>query len=500
MRVADLAHGRSGDKGDICNVGIVAYDDGGYAVLRRELTAERVKAHYGDLVTRHRDAATSCPNIRALNFVLTGALDGGGTLSLRSDHLGKAMYAWLLRMEIPARCAVSDRSATLRGARPRPGARRAAREPRPGHDEPARAAQPARPRARRPRCWPRFRNSSPTTTVRSVAVDRRPATPSAPGGDLRQMGRFRTMPVDAAMAWPSAIIDLHKLMLDAPKPVVAAVDGPAYAGGMGLAGMCDIVLATTRARFALPEVRLGLFPMIIVAHLVRAMPRKILLEMMLTGEPIDAAEAHRVGLVNRVYDDRAALFKGLDEYAAAFDRASPQALRLGRKALALLAELPPAQSLDAAYFLNLPFFLGDDLAEGAAAFLERRSPRWLEEFHHDRPRTSSPPSVPRSASVTAACPASIRPTSPLTSSPRCFREPGSKTVVRSTTSSSAASARSARRRPTSRGPPYSRPGCPSRFPVPRSTASAARPSRPFTSPPRPSCRGPRIWSSPAGSR
>ncbi|HEY6592668.1 MAG TPA: hypothetical protein VI011_00970 [Asanoa sp.] len=99
MRVADLAHGRSGDKGDICNVGIVAYDDDGYAVLRRELTEERVKTHYGRLV-RGTVTRYELPNIRSLNFVLTGALDGGGTLSLRSDHLGKAMYAWLLRMEI----------------------------------------------------------------------------------------------------------------------------------------------------------------------------------------------------------------------------------------------------------------------------------------------------------------------------------------------------------------------------------------------------------------
>jgi hypothetical protein len=98
--VVDLAHGRSGDKGDTCNVGLVAYDDDGYAVLRRELTAERVKAHYGDLV---KGAVTryELPNIKALNFVLTGALDGGGTMSLRSDHLGKVMYAWLLRMELP---------------------------------------------------------------------------------------------------------------------------------------------------------------------------------------------------------------------------------------------------------------------------------------------------------------------------------------------------------------------------------------------------------------
>jgi hypothetical protein len=100
-RVADFAHGRSGDKGDICNVGLVAYDDDGYRLLLEQVTATRVKEHYGSLVkgtvTRYQ-----MPNIRALNFVLTGALDGGGTMSLRSDHLGKVMYAWLLRMEVIA--------------------------------------------------------------------------------------------------------------------------------------------------------------------------------------------------------------------------------------------------------------------------------------------------------------------------------------------------------------------------------------------------------------
>ena len=100
MRVVDVAHGRSGDKGDICNVGLVAYDEAGYGVLRRQVTEERVAEHFGDLVkgtvTRYE-----LPGIMALNFVLTGALDGGGTLSLRSDHLGKVMYAWLLRMDLP---------------------------------------------------------------------------------------------------------------------------------------------------------------------------------------------------------------------------------------------------------------------------------------------------------------------------------------------------------------------------------------------------------------
>ncbi len=100
MRVVDIAHGRSGDKGDTCNVGLVAYDDEGYDILRRTVTQERVAEHFGDLV-RGTVTRYEMPGIRALNFVLTGALDGGGTMSLRSDHLGKVMYAWLLRMEIP---------------------------------------------------------------------------------------------------------------------------------------------------------------------------------------------------------------------------------------------------------------------------------------------------------------------------------------------------------------------------------------------------------------
>jgi hypothetical protein len=99
MRVWDLAHGRSGDKGDVCNVGIIAYDDDGFAVLKEQLTEERVKSHFGELVTGKVDRY-EMPNIRALNFVLNGGLDGGGTQSLRSDALGKVMYAWLLRMEI----------------------------------------------------------------------------------------------------------------------------------------------------------------------------------------------------------------------------------------------------------------------------------------------------------------------------------------------------------------------------------------------------------------
>lgn len=98
-RVWDLAHGRSGDKGDVCNIGLIARSPQAYDTLCREVTAERVKAHFGDLI-KGAVERYELPNIRALNFVCRGALNGGGTLSLRSDHLGKVMYTWLLRMEI----------------------------------------------------------------------------------------------------------------------------------------------------------------------------------------------------------------------------------------------------------------------------------------------------------------------------------------------------------------------------------------------------------------
>jgi enoyl-CoA hydratase/carnithine racemase len=163
-----------------------------------------------------------------------------------------------------------------------------------------------------------------------------------------------------------------------PKPVIAAVNGPAFAGGMGLAGMCDIVIAVRSARFAMPEAKIGLFPMIIVAHLARSMPRKPLLEMMLTGDPIDAAEAHRLGFVTRVVDDVEQMEAVVQDYAAKFEAVSPAAVRLGRRAFTLMADMTADQALEAAQFMNVPFFHGDDLAEGAAAFLEKRPPSWRQ--------------------------------------------------------------------------------------------------------------------------
>ena len=221
-----------------------------------------------------------------------------------------------------------------------------------------------------------FRTHFADPRVRSVCVTGEGSAFCA-GGDLAQMGRFSEMGTAAAFDWPEPIVELHRLVLRADKPIIAAVNGPAYAGGMGLAGMCDVLLSVRGARFAMPEIKVGIFPMIIVAHLCRALPRKRLMEMMFTGEPMGAEEAHGLGFVNRLYDDRDALMAGVTEYAGKFERISPYAARLGRRAFGLLADMPADQAIDAAQFLVMPFHLGEDIKEGAAAFLDGRPPNWV---------------------------------------------------------------------------------------------------------------------------
>lgn len=99
VRLSDIAHARSGDKGDISNIGLIAKRAEFYETLAREVSAERVKSHFGDLV-KGKVTRYELPNLQALNFVMEQALDGGGTISLRTDAQGKTHGAALLGMEI----------------------------------------------------------------------------------------------------------------------------------------------------------------------------------------------------------------------------------------------------------------------------------------------------------------------------------------------------------------------------------------------------------------
>jgi hypothetical protein len=99
VRLVDIAHARSGDKGDTANVGVIALEPRWYPVIARELTVQRVAEHFRGVITGAVDRF-ELPNLNALNFLLHGALDGGGTLSLKTDAQGKVYSTALLRMEL----------------------------------------------------------------------------------------------------------------------------------------------------------------------------------------------------------------------------------------------------------------------------------------------------------------------------------------------------------------------------------------------------------------
>ena len=110
VRLLDIAHARSGDKGDTANVGVIALDPRFYPLLDRHLTVDAVTRHFHGMI-RGRVQRFELPNLNALNFLLHGALDGGGTLSLKTDAQGKVYSTALLRMVID----VSDEDAAAAG-------------------------------------------------------------------------------------------------------------------------------------------------------------------------------------------------------------------------------------------------------------------------------------------------------------------------------------------------------------------------------------------------
>lgn len=126
LRLVDIAHARSGDKGDTANVGLIALEDRWYPILERFVTREAVAAHFKGMIDGPVDRF-ELPNLKALNFLLHGALDGGGTLSLKTDAQGKVYSTALLRMSIDVPDDVA-RAAGLPGKSTFPAFTRAPKE------------------------------------------------------------------------------------------------------------------------------------------------------------------------------------------------------------------------------------------------------------------------------------------------------------------------------------------------------------------------------------
>ena len=159
------------------------------------------------------------------------------------------------------------------------------------------------------------------------------------------------------------------------KPTVARVRGYALAGGFGLALACDFVVASDDAQFGTPEINVGLWPYMITVPLLRSMPPKKVLELMLTGRRVDAAEADRIGFVTRVVpvDD---LDAAVGELTAELASKSPAIMKLGRDSFYEVLDLPAREALQHLHPLLTVTSMSEDAAEGIAAFAEKRKPEW----------------------------------------------------------------------------------------------------------------------------
>jgi enoyl-CoA hydratase/carnithine racemase len=159
------------------------------------------------------------------------------------------------------------------------------------------------------------------------------------------------------------------------KPVICAANGHCLAGALGLALACDLIVASETATFGTPEINVGVFPFMIMALIYRNLPRKKTTELLLLGERIDAREAERIGLVNRVVAPEQ--FDGaVREWALKLAAKSPVLMRMGKDAIYRQMDMAFEDALD---FLRAQLtiaFSTEDIQEGVKAFFEKRDPQW----------------------------------------------------------------------------------------------------------------------------
>jgi enoyl-CoA hydratase/carnithine racemase len=206
--------------------------------------------------------------------------------------------------------------------------------------------------------------------VRTVVLGHTGGTFCA-GADLAEAsGRD---PGDVAVDRARQLTDLLRAILELPMPVIAAVDGHVRAGGLGLVGACDIVVAGPTSTFALTEARIGVAPSIISLTLLPKMAARAASRYFLTGEKFGAAEAADIGLITIAADDVEATVAALK---TAIGKGSPQGLAASKAlttAPILAAFDERAEELTAE---SARLFVSDEAREGMLAFLHKRPPRW----------------------------------------------------------------------------------------------------------------------------
>ena len=199
------------------------------------------------------------------------------------------------------------------------------------------------------------------------------------GADLDWMARLARASEQQNLADAQALARLMRTLDSLPLPTIAAVQGVAYGGGVGLAACCDIVIAADNARFALSEVRLGLLPAAISPYVIAAIGARQARRWFATGQAFDARRAQEMGLVHELVSAEA-LEAAVQQQLQLLLQAAPQACRAAKALVARVAHRQDAQSLDLDNARLIARLRADDEGrEGLDAFLNKRRASWIEQ-------------------------------------------------------------------------------------------------------------------------
>ena len=191
------------------------------------------------------------------------------------------------------------------------------------------------------------------------------------GADLANLEKTAQNSVLDNMADARATADLFLMMRNHPRPVIAAVQGRALAGGCGIATACDIILAAEAAQFGYPEVNIGFVPAMVMAILRRSISEKAAFELVVTGEMISAARAYEIGLVHRVFADEQ-FSSEVEGYVAKLAAKSASAIMLSKRLLYNMDSMSFEAALQTGVEINAIARQTDDCRRGVEKFLRKK--------------------------------------------------------------------------------------------------------------------------------
>src|SRR5215210_6266588 len=218
-----------------------------------------------------------------------------------------------------------------------------------------------------------FEGSRTDDAVRCVVLTSSHEKVFSSGGNLA--GFAAEVPLAHKHAAIERFPRLFRLIGELGKPTLCAANGHVLAGALGLALACDLIIAREGVRFGTPEINVGVFPFMIMALIYRNVGRKKTNELLLLGEQVDAAEAERIGIVNRVVPAEA-FEAAVADWAQRLAAKSPVLMRLGKDAMFRQQDMAFADALEYLQAQLSLAFSTEDIQEGVKAFFEKRDPVW----------------------------------------------------------------------------------------------------------------------------